>query len=174
MSRALPVLVAAALALAGCSTNESEAKQEEAQVARVGDGDSIELADGTRVRLVQIDAAELGEGECYGAEAAEALRELLPPGTSIRLEPDPRLDDVDRFGRLLRYVHLGEANVNLELVRGGAAAPWFFGGARGRYADKLLDAARAAREAGRGLWGACDGTRLAPLTGIDTGRSRQP
>jgi micrococcal nuclease len=168
MSRALPVLVAAALALAGCSTNESEAKQEEAQVARVGDGDSIELADGTRVRLVQIDAAELGEGECYGAEAAEALRELLPPGTSIRLEADPRLDDVDRFERLLRYVHRDGLNVNLELVRRGAASVWFVGGDLGRHADELVDAAEDARDEGRGLWSACPGTELDPARGVET------
>ena len=167
MSRALAVL-AAALALAGCSTNESEARQEGARVARVGDGDSIELADGTQVRLVQIDAPELGEGECFGAEAAEALRELLPPGTSIRLEPDPRLDDVDRFDRLLRYVHRDGLNVNLELVRRGAASVWFVDD-RGRYAVELLEAAREAQEAGRGLWSACPGARLDPELGVDTG-----
>jgi micrococcal nuclease len=167
MSRALAVL-AAALALAGCSTNESGARQEGARVARVGDGDSLELADGTQVRLVQIDAPELGEGECYGAEAAEALRELLPPGTSIRLEPDPRLDDVDRFDRLLRYVHRDGLNVNLELVRRGAASVWFVGGDRGRYADELVDAAEDAQDEGRGLWSACPGTELDPARGVQT------
>ena len=166
MSRALAA-VAAALALAGCSTNESEAQQEDAEVARVGDGDSIELADGSRVRLVQIDAPELGEEECFGAEAAEALRELLPPGTSIRLGADPRLDDVDRFDRLLRYVHRDGLNVNLELVRRGAASVWFVGGDRGRYADELLDAAEDAQDEGLGLWSACPGTRLDPARGVE-------
>jgi micrococcal nuclease len=167
MSRALPVLVAA-IALAGCSTNEREARQEDARVAQVGDGDSIELADGTQVRLVQIDAPELGERECYGAEAGEALRELLPPGTSVRLEPDPRLDDVDRFDRLLRYVHRDSLNVNLELVRRGVASVWFVGGDRGRYADELVDAAEDARDEGRGLWSACPGTELDPARGVQT------
>jgi micrococcal nuclease len=167
MSRALAA-VAAALALAACSTNESEAELQDAQVARIGDGDSLELVDGTRIRLVQIDAPELGEGECFGAEAAEALRELLPPGTSIRLEPDPRLDDVDRFGRLLRYVHRDGLNVNLELVRRGASSVWFVGGDRGRYADELLDAAEEAQNEGRGLWSACPGTELDPARGVET------
>jgi micrococcal nuclease len=167
VSRALAA-VAAVLALAACSTAQEEGSHQEATVTRVGDGDTIDLADGRQIRLVQIDAPELGEGECYGREAAQALRELLPEGAIVRLEADPRLDDVDRFGRLLRYVHLGETNVNLELVSRGAAAPWFFDGARGRYAEELLDAARAAEAERRGLWGACPAARLDPAHAVET------
>jgi endonuclease YncB( thermonuclease family) len=159
---------AAVLALAACSTAEDEAPVQDATVARVGDGDTIDLADGSRVRLVQIDAPELGEGECYGRQAAETLRELLPEGATVRLEPDARLDDVDRFGRLLRYVHVGETNVNLELVSRGVAAPWFFEGVRGRYADELLDAAREAEAERRGLWAACPAAELDPEHGVET------
>jgi micrococcal nuclease len=155
------------LAFAGCSS-ASESAPEETVVAHVGDGDSIEMESGDRVRLVQIDAPELGEDECYGQEAAEALRALLPPGSAVRLEADPRLDDADRFDRLLRYVHRDGLNVNLELVRRGAASVWFVDD-RGRYADELLEAARDAQEAGRGLWSACPGTRLDPELGVDTG-----
>jgi micrococcal nuclease len=162
---------AAILAFAGCSSGSESAAEdsaaEEIAVARVGDGDSIETESGERVRLVQIDAPELGENECYGREAAAELRDLLPPGTSVRLEADPRLDDTDRFDRLLRYVHRDGLNVNLELVRRGAASVWFVDD-RGRYADELLDAARGAQEAGRGLWGACPGTRLDPERGVST------
>jgi hypothetical protein len=46
-------------------------------------------------------------------------------------------------------------NVNLVLVRRGAASVWFFDGDRGRYADELLAAAQNARQAERGAWGAC-------------------
>ena len=166
MSRALAA-VAAVLALAACSTARKDAQDQDASVARVGDGDTIDLADGRQVRLVQVDAPELRE--CYGREAARDLRELLPEGATVRLEADPRLDEVDRFGRLLRYVHLGEANVNLELVRRGAAAPWFFGDERGRYGNELLDAARAAKAERRGLWGACPAARLNPAHAVETG-----
>jgi micrococcal nuclease len=90
------------------------------------------------------------------------VRELIPPDTAVRLEFDSDLDRVDRFGRSLAYVFEGEVNVNVELVRRGAAAPYFFGGDRGRYADELLKAARRARAERRGLWAACPGTRLNP------------
>ena len=159
---------AAILALTGCS-NDSDGAAEETMVARVIDGDTIETGDGERVRLVQIDAPEIDERECYAREAAAALGRLIPPGTEIRLEADPRLDQADRFGRLLRYVHRGDENVNLELVDRGAASVWFFDGDRGRYADELLEAAREAERAGRGLWAACPTAKLDPEHPIDTG-----
>jgi micrococcal nuclease len=141
-----------------------------ASVDSVRDGDTILLEDGRRVRLVQVDAPELGV-ECWGDEAANALARLAPPGTELRLERDPRLDDADRHGRLLRYVHAGGRNLTLELVRIGAAAPYFYRGERGLYARRLVAAARAARSERRGLWGACPGTRLLPERQVETGRS---
>ena len=161
-------VVALILALAGCSRG-SDPAAEEAKVARVVDGDTIETDAGRRIRLVQIDAPEAQDGECYAAQATAALSDLLPPGASVRLETDPRLDDVDRFGRLLRYVHRDGTNVNLELVRRGAVSVWFFDGDRGRYADDLLDAARDARDAGRGIWGACPGAAFNPRRAVDSG-----
>ena len=114
-----------------------------ATVERVIDGDTLVLRGGAHVRLVQIDAPEAGE-ECYAGA-----------GSRVELEIDPALDDVDRYGRLLRYIHAGTRNVNLELVRRGAATPWFYGGDRGRYAARFLTATSAARAAKRGMWGAC-------------------
>lgn len=124
-------------------------------VARVGDGDSLDLRGGARVRLIQIDAPELGQGECFAREAHRELERLARPGASVEIEPDTRLDDRDRYDRLLRYVHAGELNVNVELVRRGAATPYFRGGDEGRYADDLLTAVEEARGEARGLWGAC-------------------
>jgi micrococcal nuclease len=123
-------------------------------VARVTDGDTLALRDGTRVRLVQIDAPEAGR-ECYAEQATGELRRLAPPGTRVTLERDARLDDVDRFGRALRYVLVGARNVNLVLVRRGAATPYFFDGDRGRHAGRLLAAVEEARAARRGMWRSC-------------------
>ena len=121
----------------------------------MGDGDTLDVRAGARVRLVQIDAPELGEGECYGRESRRELERLAAPGARIELEPDPELDDVDRYGRLLRYVHVPDVNVNVELVRRGAATPYFRRGDQGRYADALLAAVDEARRASRGMWGSC-------------------
>lgn len=121
----------------------------------MGDGDTLDLRSGDRVRLVQIDAPELGAGECHARESLRELERLARPGRRIDIESDPHLDDLDRYGRLLRYVHAGSLNVNVELVRRGAATPYFRAGVEGVYADELLDAVADARRGGRGMWGAC-------------------
>ena len=143
-----------------------------ARVARVIDGDTLETADGRRIRLVQIDAPE-SSGECYGAQATAALEALLPAGSRIGLERDPELDDVDRYGRQLRYVFKGRRNLNIVLVRRGAASVWFFDGDRGRYADRLLATARAAKARKRGAWGACR-AQLDPTGGFETVAKARP
>ena len=145
------------LLLAECSgTDTPEALETPAaKVDHVVDGDTIVLADRSRVRLVQIDAPERATNECYWREARQELIGLLPRGATVRLEADPKLDQVDEHGRLLRYVHRGRLNVTLELVRLGAARHYFFFATRGRYAARLLTLEREARAAHRGLWGAC-------------------
>jgi micrococcal nuclease len=165
---ALVVLLAAA-GLAAASTGGDGGV-----VARVADGDTLTLRDGRRIRLVQIDAPELGTGECYSRAARTALLARTPIGSRVTLEADPSLDRVDRYGRLLRYVRRGSVNVNVDLVRAGAAAPYFYGGDRGRYASRLLAAARAAKLAHRGLWKACPATPLDPERAVATGRSGPP
>ena len=141
-------------------------------VASITDGDTLRLTNGQRVRLVQIDTPELGQRECYAHEARVTLSRLVPPGTRVRVETDPRLDAVDRYGRRLAYVFKGRENVNLTLVVRGAAAPWFYRGERGRYAALLDRNARNARAARRGLWGACPGTAYNPLAGVQTVRAK--
>ena len=131
-----------------------EVRQAPATVDWVTDGDTLRIRGGERVRLLQIDAPEAGE-ECYAGRATAELVRLTPSGARVVLEPDPDLDLRDRYGRLLRYVYRGQVNVNVELVRRGAATPYFYDGDRGRYAAPLLAAVAEARRARRGLWGAC-------------------
>src|SRR6266545_3093742 len=111
-------------------------------------------------------ASSLGSGECYSRAARTALLTLAPLGGRVVLEADASLDKVDRYGRLLRYIRRNGLNVNLELVRRGAATPYFYRGDRGRYASQLMAAARAARAAKRGLWRACPRTRLNPYAPV--------
>jgi endonuclease YncB( thermonuclease family) len=137
------------------------------------DGDTIELRNELRVRLVQIDTPEVFFGaECYGERASATTVRLLPVGTQIRLAAEPATDRVDEFGRLLRYVFRAAdgVNVNLRLVAVGAAAPYFFDGRRGRYANTLESLACRARARRLGLWGACPRTPYDPYHGVETRR----
>ncbi len=159
--------------VAGCgssppTTTSQLGRVERVTVARVPDGDTLRLTDGRKVRIVQIDAPEL-ETDCYGQRARRTLLRITPPGARVLLERDPVLDAVDRYGRVLRYVVVGGADVGLTLVAEGAAEPYFFHNDRGRHAAELLRAATRARSARRGLWGACPGARLDPGIGSVTG-----
>jgi micrococcal nuclease len=158
---AVAVVVVVVVLSVGGAEGEAET------VRSVRDGDTIELADGTVVRLVQIDAPELRQGECYAREARAELQRLLPVGTRVRIDTDPQLDQIDRFGRRLAYVFRRDENVNRTVVVRGAASVWFFDGDRGRYADELLAAARRAKARMVGLWGACPLTPFDPLKPVD-------
>jgi endonuclease YncB( thermonuclease family) len=184
------VVAALVLGLAGCSTPEDgappaasdgdsssvEAGRDDAAGVESSSGDAlpVDVIDGDtltievggvaeRVRLVGINAPE--DGECFSEEATAALAELVD-GRTVRLAVDET--DRDRYGRLLRYVSVGDQLVNEALVRAGVARSAAYPPDTARQAD--LDAAEAAaRAAGVGLWavGACG---PAPVGGDQTVR----
>lgn len=125
------------------------------RVIRVVDGDTIEIEGGERVRYIGIDTPETVDPrktvQCFGVEAS-AKNKSLVEGKSVRLEGD--VTDRDKYGRLLRYVWLDERLINLELVSEGYAHSYPYP-PDVKYQDKISAAERAAREAGRGLWGEC-------------------
>jgi endonuclease YncB( thermonuclease family) len=86
------------------------------RVSHVVDGDTLDLADGRRVRLVGIDTPEVGE--CGYAEASAALARLVL-GRRVTLGMSD--EDHDRYGRLLRYVDVAGVDAGLQLVRRGLA-----------------------------------------------------
>ena len=121
----------------------------EARVTSVIDGDTIEvvLAGQTyRVRYIGIECAEPG---LYGAEQATQQNRQLGEGKTVRLEKD--ISETDQYGRLLRYVYVGEIFVNAELVRRGVATAWTYP-PDVAYSDLFVQLEREAREGGRGLW----------------------
>jgi len=146
------------------------------RIDHVADGDTVDLTNGQRVRLVQIDTPEVYYSpECYGKQASRITKRLLPPGTAVRLYREPKTDAVDAYGRLLRYVFRvrGYLNVNVQLVRVGAAAPYFYRYRRGRYARLLVRLGLRARARLLGLWGRCPATPWDPNHRVSTGRRRQ-
>jgi endonuclease YncB( thermonuclease family) len=90
-------------------------------VTRVIDGDTIEVRnDATqvtyRVRYVGMNTPESNE-PCF-AEARSANANMVE-GRQVRLVRDT--SNTDRYGRLLRYVYVGDIFVNEVLVRDGWA-----------------------------------------------------
>ncbi len=140
-------------------------------ITKVYDGDTVTLATGERVRLLQIDTPELSPVECYGKEARAALISLLSSPGQISLKTDPSLDTEDSYGRLLRYIFVGKTNINLKLVEIGAAVPYFYKGDRGQYSAQFLRAAQIAKSKSIGIWSKCPGTRLMPTRSVRTTRA---
>jgi endonuclease YncB( thermonuclease family) len=103
----------------GSSVVDSVPAGETAQVVSVIDGDTIDVViDGTeyRVRYVGVNTPERDE-VCY-QDATNANRDLVQ-GQTVTLVRDE--SDTDRFGRLLRYIYVGNVFVNDALVRNGWA-----------------------------------------------------
>lgn len=83
-------------------------------VVSVPDGDSLQLHDGRRVRLLGIDAPE--KGRCMAEEAREELRALVFSKRVIL--KDIQTDD---YGRVLANVFVGKKWVNGIMVQKGMA-----------------------------------------------------
>lgn len=131
-----------------------------AEVVAVVDGDTIDVAtvDGTaRVRLIGIDTPEIGRGgevsECYADKARTFLDELLY-GQEVELVGDAAQADIDKYGRLLRYVYVdGQSAAELAITAGAGYeytydAPYVA-------QETYRDAQEAAKSAGVGVWSMC-------------------
>lgn len=90
-----------------------------AEVTWVADGDTVEIADGRRVRLIGIDTPE--RGQCGYEEASRRLESLVL-NRSVTLEAGSG-DSTDRYGRLLRYVVVDGVDAGEVLLREGLAVP---------------------------------------------------
>lgn len=120
-------------------------------LVRVIDGDTIEVVvngQTQRVRYIGMDTPE--SGDPYFTEATNANENLIA-GQTLTLIKD--VSETDRYGRLLRYVFVGDdVFVNYELVKQGYAqiATYPPDVACQQY---YLEAETQARELALGLWG---------------------
>jgi micrococcal nuclease len=122
-------------------------------VAKIVDGDTIDVdlnGKVRRVRYIGVDAPEATiQVEPFGEEAT-ALNRALVEGQAVLLVRD--VSEKDRFGRLLRYVFVGDLFVNYELVRQGFAQAATFP-PDVACQETYRTAETEARENSLGLWG---------------------
>ena len=90
-------------------------------VTKVIDGDTVVVEGGWHVRLLGMDADEKGY-PCY--DPARIRLEDLVLAKQVVLEKD--VSDVDQYGRCLRYIFLGTANIDVQLVKEGLAVARFY------------------------------------------------
>jgi len=139
-------------------------------VTRVIDGDTIEVdIAGTlyKVRYVGIDTPELDDKRPkFGALAQEATRynRQLVSGKTVRLEKD--VSETDKYGRLLRYVYIGDIFVNAELVRQGFAWVKVYEPDT-KYQEYLEELGDEAERAERGIWAQPQPPPPPPIEGVN-------
>ena len=85
--------------------------------ARVIDGDTIVTSAGDTIRLAGIDTPE--RGQCGYSEATANLRSTLAGNTLTLTKAG--LTDRDKYGRLIRYVDVGEQDAGMGQIMGGFA-----------------------------------------------------
>jgi micrococcal nuclease len=131
--------------ITNCS-RKTPAPGDEITVIGVIDGDTVELEDGRRVRLIGIDTPERGDA---ASDSASALAQRLLLKKRVRLEIDR--DQIDRYGRTLAFLWIGDALINREIIRKGWGWCYFFEGNL-RHSREFLLAQHEAMRAHRGLW----------------------
>jgi micrococcal nuclease len=154
---------------------EHESRQKETfLVKRVVDGDTFELENGERVRMLGIDTPEKFESSKLDRDAERTGRDKktikklgdlsseytkkLIGGKKVILVPEPNYEDKDRYGRLLRYVYLEDGTfVNKKIIEDGYANVYR------RYplskTSEFEQAEKEARENNKGLWGKVEGLK---------------
>ena len=146
-SLVIALIIGLAIGLAGgYGIWHSEPTMEKALVAQVIDGDTIELANGKRVRYLGIDTPESGE---YYFEEATRRNVDLVHGKTISLQRGNR--NTDEYGRLLRYVYADGVFVNAELVAQGYATAYIFDSDE-RYSQVIVQLEQYAKMRKKGLW----------------------
>lgn len=136
-----------------------EAKTITGRVVGIADGDTITVLDREsrqhRVRLKGIDAPESGQD--YGQASRQNLSAMLfkkEGGKNVGVAVIVTYSKLDRYGRVLGTVRVGDLEVNHAQVAAGYA--WFYR----EYQGEMTEAERAAyaaaeeraRREGRGLW----------------------
>jgi len=131
------------------------------RVTYVIDGDTVvvrlDSQQPVHVRLIGINTPEIAHfgkpGECFGIRAASLTRRLAL-GRRVLLQAGRERHD--RYGRLLAYVRVlgGPADLERTLLVRGAAHTLAIAPNTDR-AAVYAQLESAARQAGRGLWGAC-------------------
>jgi endonuclease YncB( thermonuclease family) len=101
------------------ATAQPAPEGETAVVTYIVDGDTVEVemnGIGYRVRYVGVNTPERDQ-DCY--QEAKDANAALVEGETVTLVQDE--SNTDQYGRLLRYIYVGNTMINEELVREGYA-----------------------------------------------------
>jgi len=140
-------------------TTTEKTTEETVYVTRVIDGDTIEVdlnGKAYKVRYIGINSPEYDQP--FGDKATQA-NSYLVSGKTVILEKD--VSETDKYGRLLRYVYVGNLFVNAHLVKFGWAQASTYP-PDVKYSDLFVSLEREARENNEGCWAITEETKEEP------------
>ncbi len=124
--------------------------REQYRVKSVYDGDTIWLKSGDRVKLIGVNAPEIGR--CLADEAKQKLSDLV-----LDKVIDLREIKRDEWGRKMGLVYVGETLVNLEIMKAGLGRPDYTPNSR---AEELKEASHLTSQNKIGVYGdKCKGSK---------------
>lgn len=127
--------------------------REQYRVTSVYDGDTLWLKSGDRVKLIGVNAPEMGR--CLADEAKQKLSDLV-----FSKVVDLREVKRDEWGRKMALVYVGETLVNLEIMKSGLGRPDYTPNSR---SEDLKGASRLASQNKIGVYGEkCKGSKIPP------------
>lgn len=131
---------------------QSQQKNYTGRITRISDGDTIHVTDGNgrkhKIRMAHIDAPELNQA--YGTRSRDQLK-AAAENAKVKV----KVFELDRYGREVAQVFKGNTDLNLMIVREGAA--WHYESYAKKQQNKLAftEYAAAQKQAKRdrkGLW----------------------
>ncbi|MEQ1789803.1 MAG: thermonuclease family protein [Rickettsiales bacterium] len=131
------------------------AEEQIGRVVDVTDGDTLTMLDSRKqqikVRLAEIDTPE--SAQPYGTRAKQELSRLVH-GKTVTV----KVQDIDRYGRTVGRVYVGELDVNAEMVKLGAA--WVYR----KYAidQNLYALEKQAKQERAGVWNLPEAEQIPP------------
>lgn len=105
------------------------------------DGDTI-FSNGIKYRVHGIDAPELGQ---VGGQHSKDRLKLLVRGKSVKVVKT----DIDKYGRVVAKLFVGDTDVGMKMVEGGFA--------RSAFHNDYKDLERRAKRKRKGLWNQSEG-----------------
>ena len=145
------------------STNESTPTtdiRQQAKLVKVVDGDTISVSINGKsetIRIIGIDTPEIDDPkktvECFGEKATEMARVTFRNDKTVLLEADPSQGDRDKYQRLLRYIWIGDGQIDFgKFMIGDGYASEYTYDLPYKYQKVYKEAESKALEAKKGLW----------------------
>ncbi|WP_326152802.1 stalk domain-containing protein [Schinkia azotoformans] len=122
------------------------------------DGDTLKISYGNNkeetIRLLLVDTPETVHPskpvQPFGKEASELAKQMMPVGSTVKVELD--VGERDKYGRLLAYVYVEDKMFNEVLLEKGLARVAYVYAPNTKYVDRFREIETKAKQQGVGIW----------------------